>query len=194
MLTDVDWTVEVDLLREYAVRTVGALGVVGVTVVLSLGLGRAVQRTLARHRAHANAATLVGNTARLVVGALGGLVVLGIYSPEASAWLLGSVSLLGLVVGLSLQDLLRNFFAGVWLLIEQPIRIGETIEVGGATGVVERISYRVTWIMTADGRVLIVPNVTLLNETVVNLSRSSSSAKSAARYSQDTHQGGAHHE
>lgn len=192
-----DLGVDAAFVREYGTRTLAALGVVLATLLLSRGLGRAVRAALTRHRAHANAALLVGNTAKLVVGVVGALLVLAIYSEAAFAWVLGSVGVVGLVVGLSLQDLLKNFFAGVWILVEQPFRIGETIQVEGAAGVVEHISYRVTWLLAEDGRAVIIPNATLLNGTVVNLSRSlrGASATAPARYSHgDMTKGSSSHE
>src|SRR5205823_9981159 len=86
-------------------------------------------------------------------------------------WILTSFSVVGLVIGLSLQDILKNFFAGIWVLVERPFRIGDTIEVTGYTGSVEEISFRTTQLRTADGREVIVPNGTFMTSAVVNLTR-----------------------
>jgi len=121
-------------------------------------------RQLTRHRAHGNATILLGNLAQLGVIVLGVLVVLAIYTQGAFGWILTSFSVVGIVIGLSLQDILRNFFAGIWVLVERPFRIGDTIEVSGYTGLVEEISFRTTNLRTADGRGVILPNRRFHNE------------------------------
>ena len=128
-------------------------------------------RALARNRAQANVTVLVGNLAQLTVIVVGALLILAIYTQGAFTWILTSFSVVGIVIGLSAQDILKNFFAGVWVLIERPFRIGDSIEVTGYTGEVEEISFRTTQLRTDDGREVIVPNGTFMTSAVVNLTR-----------------------
>jgi small-conductance mechanosensitive channel len=128
-------------------------------------------RMLARNRAQANVTILLGNLAQLVVITVGILAIVAIYTRDAFGWILTSFSVVGLVIGLSLQDILKNFFAGVWVLVERPFRIGDTIEVTGYSGTVEEISFRTTQLRTDDGREVIVPNGTFMTSAVVNLTR-----------------------
>ena len=160
-----------DTLVEYTFRTLWSAVVVIVTLVLSRAVRATAMRALTRHRAHANATVLLGNLSQLAVITLGTLVVLAIYTQGAFGWILTSFSVIGIVIGLSLQDILRNFFAGVWVLVERPFRIGDTIEVSGYTGVVDEISFRTTQLRTADGREVIIPNGDFMTKPVVNLSR-----------------------
>ncbi len=157
--------------RDYAVRTVWALLVVAVALLLARIVRASAMRSLARHRAQANATILLGNVAQVLVLALGTLVVLAIYTQGAFGWILTSFSAIGIVVGLSLQDILKNFFAGVWILVEGPFRIGDEIEITGYAGEVQEISFRTTQLRTADGRQVVVPNGTLMTSPLVNLSR-----------------------
>ncbi len=158
-------------LLDYGVRTLWALLVGALAVLVARAVRRASMRALARGHAEANATVLLGNLTQLVVLLVGLLVILAIYTQGAFGWILTAVSALGIVVGLALQDLLKNFFAGVWVLIERPFRIGDTIEVAGYTGVVDEISFRTTHLRTADGRLVIVPNGTLMTGPVVNVTR-----------------------
>src|SRR3989440_6546112 len=160
-----------DTVLDYAVRTLWAVVVVVVALVIARAVRGTTMRQLTRHRAHANATILLGNLAQLGVIVLGVLVVLAIYTQGAFGWILTSFSVVGIVIGLSLQDILRNFFAGVWVLVERPFRIGDTIDVSGYTGVVEEISFRTTQLRTADGREVIVPNGDFMTKPVVNLTR-----------------------
>jgi small conductance mechanosensitive channel len=167
----VDPVVLRDTLLDYGVRTLWSAVVVVVAIVLARAVRTTAMRALTRHRAQANATVLLGNLAQLGVIVLGVLVVLAIYTQGAFGWILTSFSVVGIVVGLSLQDILRNFFAGVWVLVERPFRIGDTIDVSGFTGSVEEISFRTTQLRTPDGRQVIVPNGDFMTKPVVNLTR-----------------------
>ncbi len=76
---------------------------------------------------------------------------------------------LGLGVGLGLQNVVANFVAGLILLFEQPIRIGDRIEVGNTYGDVVDIRGRSTWVRTNDNIVIIVPNSDFITHPVTNL-------------------------
>jgi len=156
---------------EYASRTFWALLVVVVTLVLARIVRRTTMRALTRGRAQANVTILLGNLVQVAVLTIGILLVLAIYTRDAFGWILGSFSVVGIVLGLSLQDILKNFFAGIWVLVERPFRIGDTIEVGGYSGVVEEITFRTTLLRTPDAQQVIVPNGTFMTGSVVNLTR-----------------------
>lgn len=160
-----------ETLLDYTVRTFWAAVVVIITIVIARAVRTITMRQLTRHRAHGNATVLLGNLAQLGVIVLGLLIVLAIYTQGAFGWILTSFSVVGIVIGLSLQDILRNFFAGIWVLVERPFRIGDTIDVSGYTGLVEEISFRTTQLRTADGRQVIVPNGDFMTKPVVNLTR-----------------------
>jgi small-conductance mechanosensitive channel len=76
---------------------------------------------------------------------------------------------IGVGVGLGLQNVVSNFVAGLILLIEQPIRIGDRIEVKETLGDVIRIAARSTWIRTNDNIVIVVPNSDFIDNAVTNL-------------------------
>jgi small-conductance mechanosensitive channel len=160
-----------ETLFDYAIRTLWVAVVVVIALVIARVVRSVTMRQLTRHRAHGNATTLLGNLAQLGVIVLGVLIVLAIYTQGAFGWILTSFSVVGIVIGLSLQDILRNFFAGVWVLVERPFRIGDTIDVSGYSGLVEEITFRTTLLRTADGRQVIVPNGDFMTEPVVNLTR-----------------------
>jgi small-conductance mechanosensitive channel len=75
---------------------------------------------------------------------------------------------LGIGVGLGLQAIVSNFVAGLVLLLEQPLKLGDRIEVGGTLGDVVRLRGRSTWIQTNDNVVIIVPNSEFINQRVTN--------------------------
>ena len=76
----------------------------------------------------------------------------------------------GLAVGLSLQNSLQNFAAGVMLLIFKPFRKGDQIETGGMIGTVEQMGILVLELRTADNKTVLIPNSTVFSGNIVNYS------------------------
>ncbi len=77
---------------------------------------------------------------------------------------------LGIGFGIGLQNLASNFISGLTLLFEQPIKVGDYVEVDKLAGTVEKIAIRSTTIRTVNGIVAIVPNSRFLDNNVVNWS------------------------
>jgi len=77
---------------------------------------------------------------------------------------------LGIGLGFGLQNLASNFISGITLLLEQPIRVGDFIEVDKLLGTVENISIRSTTVRTLDGVFVIVPNIRFVENHIINWS------------------------
>lgn len=77
---------------------------------------------------------------------------------------------LGIGLGFGLQNLASNFISGLTLLIEQPIKVGDLIEVDKLLGTVESISIRSTIVRTLDGVFVIVPNIRFVENQIINWS------------------------
>ncbi|HUO34657.1 MAG TPA: mechanosensitive ion channel domain-containing protein [Candidatus Acidoferrum sp.] len=75
---------------------------------------------------------------------------------------------LGVGVGFGLQNVVANFVAGLVILFEQPVKLGDFIDVGGTVGEVIKIGARGTWVRTFDNEVIIVPNSEFINNRVTN--------------------------
>ncbi|MES2682434.1 MAG: mechanosensitive ion channel domain-containing protein [Pseudomonadota bacterium] len=73
-------------------------------------------------------------------------------------------------IGFGLQNITNNFFSGLILLFERPVRMGDYIKIAGAEGFVRRIRIRSTELETWDRSSVIVPNSELLSKSVENLS------------------------
>ncbi len=71
-------------------------------------------------------------------------------------------------VGFGLKTIVENFVAGILILIERPIKVGDWIVVGGTEGTVKRISVRSTEVETFDNASVIFPNSELIANSVVN--------------------------
>lgn len=75
---------------------------------------------------------------------------------------------IGVGIGFGLQQLVASFIAGLILIFERPIRIGDTIEIGKMEGVVSHIGLRSSTIRVVDGSELICPNSRLISEDLIN--------------------------
>ena len=75
---------------------------------------------------------------------------------------------LGVGIGFGLQNIVNNFVSGLVLMFERPLRPGDIVEVGGASGRVRQIGLRATIIRTFDGADMVVPNGSLLAGNLTN--------------------------
>ena len=112
------------------------------------------------------AITQIGRYTFLVLGIYLSLQAVGI-NLSSLAFLAGA---LGVGVGFGLQNIVSNFVSGLIILAEQPIALGDRVEVSGAVGKVTEISLRSTKVVTNDNICIIVPNSNLITGTVVNWS------------------------
>ena len=83
--------------------------------------------------------------------------------------ILGAAGVVGLAVGFGAQSLVKDYFTGFFLLLENQIRQGDVVEAGGKSGVVEEITLRFVRMRDYDGNVHYVPNGTIT--TVTNKTR-----------------------
>jgi len=75
---------------------------------------------------------------------------------------------LALAIGFALQDLIGNFVAGVFIIRDEPFRVGDVISWNGNTGTVRDIQFRVTTLDTFDNEMVTVPNGQLASAVLVN--------------------------
>ena len=160
--------------------TVGTV-LVGLTVfalalALALVFERAVARLLAARGHPRGSQTAVGKVARYAVIVIGLGVALSTAGLDLTAALAASTVLL-VGLGFGLQNVAHNFVSGLILLIEQPIRPGDFVQVGGTFGEVEDIGLRATRVITRDQVAIFVPNSELATTQVVNHSRPTSNLR-----------------
>jgi small conductance mechanosensitive channel len=74
----------------------------------------------------------------------------------------------GLAVGLALQGSLANFASGVLIILFRPFKVGDFVEAGGVSGVVDEIGILVTNMHTPDNKAVIVPNAQIMSGEITN--------------------------
>ncbi len=77
---------------------------------------------------------------------------------------------LGIGIGLGFQNIASNFISGITILFEQPLKVGDLVEVNDLLGIVEKISIRSTVVRTLDNVFVIVPNQSLIENHIINWS------------------------
>ncbi len=97
-------------------------------------------------------------------GVVAALAVLGVQWSKLQ-WL---VAALGVGLGFGLQEIVANFVSGIILLFERPIRVGDTVTIGGITGTVSRIRIRATTLVDWDRKEQIIPNKTFVTQDITN--------------------------
>jgi small-conductance mechanosensitive channel len=129
-----------------------------------------VDSVLARRRVDVGLREALGAILRYGFIVLGVLVILqsaGINLTSLNV-LVGAV---GVGLGFGLQNITSNFFSGLIILFERPIKIGDRVEIAGAIGEVREIAARATTIVTDENVAIVVPNSQFISERVTNWSR-----------------------
>ena len=129
-----------------------------------------VDTVLARRGFDIGMREALGAIVRYVILSLGALVILQSAGIDLTSLnvLVGAV---GVGLGFGLQNITNNFFSGLILLFERPIKMGDRVEIGGVVGEVREIGARATTIVTDERVAMIVPNSQFVSERVTNWSR-----------------------
>jgi len=127
------------------------------------------ERLLARTHLAVGARYAVGRVLGYLIFFAGGMLALNAIGINATS-LAAFGAALGVGLGFGLQDIVKNFIAGLIVLLERPISIGDRVEVDHVTGDVVEIRTRSTVIRTNDDVYLIVPNAKFITDTVTNWS------------------------
>ncbi|TXS92709.1 mechanosensitive ion channel family protein [Parahaliea maris] len=105
---------------------------------------------------------------RGVIFGIGLLMIMGTLGISITP-IVASLGITSLAVALALQPTLENFFSGVQLVIDKPIRVDDFIELdSGEQGFVEKIGWRSTWIRMLPNNTVIMPNSALSNSKIIN--------------------------
>jgi small-conductance mechanosensitive channel len=122
---------------------------------------------LAARRADAGARLLIGRIVNIVIIGLGVATILDTLGVPMATFVT-VLGVAGLGISLAMQDVLKSFVAGTFLLFERPFRIGDEISVKDQRGIVEHIGIRTTRLRNADNVQIIIPNSVVFAEVVLN--------------------------
>ena len=156
-----------------ALILVGALVVVRLAVFITRRVEQAFQdndpSTMnEREKQAATLGKVIRNISRILVWSVAVMMILKELGIDIGPILAG-IGIMGLAVGFGAQSLVKDFLAGMFILIENQYNVGDVIEAAGAKGQVEKITLRATTLRDLEGNVHIIPNGTI--EVVTNRTR-----------------------
>lgn len=134
-----------------------------VKAVMARALGRAT-------KLDAPVKNLITKLITTLLWALTIIIVAGAFGINATS-LVAVLSVAGLALSLSVQNLLTNFFSGIMLLINKPFKEGDFVELGDKIGTVKNIGFFNTVLNTPDNISIAIPNGDLTSAAVKNYSR-----------------------
>ena len=98
-------------------------------------------------------------------------IIAGILQPPLETIITVSASI-GIAVGFASQDILRNIFGGIMIILDRPFQVGDKIEVDKQYGEVLQIGLRSVRVVTEDDSVVTIPNSEIVNKSVSNANSS----------------------
>ena len=177
IMTTGSWHELIGWLADHGVALIAIVAVVSAILWLASILEGRIIALLARRgeqrpgeESEARAKTLVSvlhNALRTVAIVVGVIMVLDELAVPVGP-LLGGVAVVGLAVAFGAQSLIKDYFTGFLVLLEQQYVIGDVVQLGNSVGEVERISLRLTVLRDQEGRVHFVPHgqiTTVINQT-----------------------------
>ncbi len=133
-------------------------------------LSKLLRRMMEKRKADLEITLLLTQLTRWTMITLGVMIAMEQMGFDLTAFLAG-LGILGFTVGFALQDVSKNFIAGMLLLLEQPFDLGDVIEVGDFIGTVAKVDVRATELYTFDGQNVIIPNGEIFTSSIKNYSR-----------------------
>jgi small-conductance mechanosensitive channel len=168
-------TVKLDLGEPYAWATLAALKTIAIYVWLAFGLrfvGIAIA-LLSRHEDRfplfqSRTAPLLENVGLVLLVGAGVYFVFLAWNIDVTAWL-ASAGIVGIAVGFAAKDTLANLFAGVFILVDAPYKVGDFVMLdSGERGRITQIGLRSTRLLTRDDIEITIPNSVMGNTKIVN--------------------------
>lgn len=171
-ITAIDWTdpsIIESLLIPWGIRVAVALAIFIVGRWIAKWLTGVLRRVMTRGKLDDMLINFLGNIVYMVLllaVVMAALDHLGIQTTS----LLAVFGAAGLAIGLALKDSLANFSSGVMIILFRPFKVGDFIEAGGASGVVEEVRMFATILRTGDNREIILPNGQIYGGMITNYS------------------------
>jgi small-conductance mechanosensitive channel len=119
--------------------------------------------------------TLFLTIGRVLLFAVGLLMILDTIGVKITP-ILASLGVGSLAVALALQDTMSNFFSGIYILVDKPVRIGDFVKIDDMEGQIERVSWRSTWIRTLANDTVVLPNTKVAGAQLKNYDLPSSAS------------------
>jgi small conductance mechanosensitive channel len=147
--------------------------IIGAFIILAVGgyvarwVGRGLDRWLEKQNMELPVRALLVRMSKLAVFALAVILALDKFGVNTTS-LVAGIGVAGVGIGLALQGVLGNIFAGFTIIFTKPFRVGEYIEILGVAGQVTHIELTKTKLLHADRSIVSIPNHKILGEILHN--------------------------
>jgi small-conductance mechanosensitive channel len=162
-----DW---LQKLVDFIPSLIAALITFGASLLLSSVIARWVKRTARLRIEDEETLRLLSRATKWGVIVLGTVLALDQINFDVTSFVAG-LGVAGLTIGFALQDIARNFIAGILLLIRQPFEIGDAVEIAGHGGTILDVTTRDTVLKTWDGEMVILPNIDVFTSPITNYTK-----------------------
>lgn len=152
----------------YLTKALHVLIILSITMVAANLTGKVFRHYVEKTEIPLPTTGLAHGLIKGIILAVGFLIILGSLGISITP-LITALGVGGLAVALALQDTLSNLFAGIHLLMEKPVRVGDFVKLeSGQEGFVEDIGWRTTRIRMLPNNMVIIPNSKLSQSTITN--------------------------
>jgi small conductance mechanosensitive channel len=150
-------------------KLIAALVTFGASLLVSVIAARWVRRMASARISDKETVLLLSRLTRWGVIIAGTVLALDQVDFDVTGFAAG-LGIAGLTIGFALQDITRNFIAGLILLVRQPFDLGDAVEAAGQNGTVLSVTTRDTVLKTWDGETVILPNLEVFSKPIINYS------------------------
>lgn len=169
----IDWKALLDVILNWCTTT-GIKLIIGLILLFVIfkitnALTKKLYKHLQKKQADETLSRVGTQSIRIVIKLIALICFIGYIGIETAS-ITALIASAGVSLGLALQGSLSNFAGGIIIITMRPFRIGDKITTNGETGTVEDIHMFYTVLVTADNKVVHVPNGSLANNVIVNTS------------------------
>lgn len=144
-----------------------ALIFIALTAIVAKVAVMAYRKTVSRTRLRRALIEVFGKLLAIGIYVVGFLIAATILFPDLTPGnLLAGLGIGSIAIGLAFKDIFENFIAGIFILLREPMRIGDYMECEGVEGFVEKITLRDTYVRKSDGQLVVAPNAMLFTNPV----------------------------
>jgi small conductance mechanosensitive channel len=152
---------------DYGMQVIGAIIILVIGLLFARWIGNVLAGWLEKQQMELPVRTLLVRVVRLIVMAFVLVMVLDKFGVPVVT-LIAGMGVAGVGVGLALQGVLKNLFAGLTIIFTKPFRVGEYIEIAGVSGQVHNIELFSTILIHPDMSRVVIPNHDIIGEILHN--------------------------
>lgn len=158
------------IIVQYSVNIISAIVILFIGNIVVKAISNSVTKVMEKKQMDPAVVSFISSLVRYMLFVIVLIAALGRVGVETAS-VVAVLGAAGLAVGLALQGSLANFAAGVLIVGFRPFKSGDYVEISGVAGTVEAIQIFQTILKTADNKMVVVPNGTVIGSPITNYSK-----------------------